>query len=79
MFFRITTAKTLIRLLLKKQSDLGLHSLSGPFWQATSVRNFRKFTVMAEQRCGPAFIFVQFGQLLCTVLYKVYWLNFLQA
>ena len=26
--------KTLIRLLLKKQSDLGLHCLSSPFWLA---------------------------------------------
>ena len=31
------TEKTLIRLLLKKQSDLGLHCLSRPFWQTTSV------------------------------------------
>ena len=37
--------KTLIRLLLKKQSDLGLHYLSRPFWQATSFRNFRTFAV----------------------------------
>ena len=29
----------------KKQSDLGLCCLSGPFWQAISVRNSRKFTV----------------------------------
>ena len=27
-------------------SDLGLHCLSRPFWQA-SVRNFRTFTVLA--------------------------------
>ena len=33
------TGKTLIRLLLKKQSDLGLHCLSRPFRQATSVQN----------------------------------------
>ena len=26
---------------LLKQSDLGLHCLSRPFWPATSVRNFR--------------------------------------
>ena len=37
--------KTLIRLLPLKQSDLGLHCLSMPFWQAASVRNFRIFTV----------------------------------
>ena len=29
----------------QKQSDLGLPCLSRPFWQATSVRNFRTFTV----------------------------------
>ena len=38
------TGKTLIRLLLQKQSDLGLHCLSMPFMQATSVRNCRTFT-----------------------------------
>ena len=27
------------------QSDLGLHCLSRLFWQATSARNFRTFTV----------------------------------
>ena len=27
------------------QSDLGLHCLSRPFWQATSVQNFRTFSV----------------------------------
>ena len=37
------TGKTLIRLLLQKQSDLGLHCLSRLVWQATSVRN--TFTV----------------------------------
>ena len=35
--------KTLIRLLLQKQSDLGLICLSRPFWQA--------FTVFAENLC----------------------------
>ena len=30
---------------LKKQSDLGLHCSSRPFCQATSVQNFRTFTV----------------------------------
>ena len=37
------TGKTQIRLLPQKQSDLGLHCLSRPFWQATSVRNFWTF------------------------------------
>ena len=32
----IATGKTLIRLLLQKQSDLGLRCLSRPFWKATS-------------------------------------------
>ena len=35
--------KTLIRLLLQKQSDLDLHGLS--WQQVTSVRNFGTFTV----------------------------------
>ena len=29
-------------------SDLGLHCLSSPFWQANSVSNFRTFTVAIE-------------------------------
>ena len=33
---------TVIRLLLQ---DLGLHCLSVPFWQATSVQNFGTFTI----------------------------------
>ena len=35
----------LIRLLLKKQSDLSLPCLFRPFWQATAVQNFRPFTL----------------------------------
>ena len=31
--------------VLQKQSDLGPHCFSMPFWQATSVRNFRAFPV----------------------------------
>ena len=30
----------------QKQSDLGVHCLSSPFWQATSVRNIRTFNVV---------------------------------
>ena len=30
----------------KKQFDLGLPCLSRPFWQATSVRNFRTYAIM---------------------------------
>ena len=38
------TGKTLIRLLLEKQSDLDLHCLSRLFWQC-NVHNFRTFTI----------------------------------
>ena len=41
----IANRKTLIRLLLEKQSDLGLPCLSRHFPKATSVRNFRMFTI----------------------------------
>ena len=47
MLIRIT-GKTLIRVLLQKQSDLGLHCLSMPFWNATTVRDFRTFTDMVS-------------------------------
>ena len=30
----------------QRQSDLGLHCLSRPFWKATTVQNFRIFTVI---------------------------------
>ena len=40
------TGKTLIRLLLQKQSDLGLRCLSRLIQQVTAVQNFRTFTVM---------------------------------
>ena len=41
------TGKTPIRLLLQKQSDLGLPCLSRPlFWQATSFQNLRMFTIL---------------------------------
>ena len=42
---RIATGKTLIRLLLQKQSDLGLHCLPKPFLLMTSVQNFRTSTI----------------------------------
>ena len=35
----------MIRIFLQMQSDLCLHCLSTPFWQATSVQNFRTSTV----------------------------------
>ena len=37
MLLRTQTGKTLIRLILQNQSDLGLHFLSRPFWHAISV------------------------------------------
>ena len=47
MFVRKQTGKTLIRLLLKKQSDLGLHCLFWLFfWQATSVQHLRISTIL---------------------------------
>ena len=39
MLVRVATGKMLIRLLLQKQSDLGLRCFSRPLWQATSVCN----------------------------------------
>ena len=48
MLVRITNREsgmTMIRLHLQKQSNIGLHCLSRPLWQATSVRNFRTSTV----------------------------------
>ena len=38
---RIANRNTLIRLLLQKQSHLGLHCLSRPFCQVTSVRTLQ--------------------------------------
>ena len=37
----IQTEQNKIRLLQRKQSDIGLLCLSRPFWQATSIENFR--------------------------------------
>ena len=42
MLVRIANRKD----LLQKQSDLGLHCLSMPFWKANSVRNFTTFTAV---------------------------------
>ena len=44
MLVQIANREDPDRLLLQKQSDLGLRCLSSPLWQATSVRNFRTFT-----------------------------------
>ena len=56
MLVRIQTGKTLIRLLLQKQSDLGLPCLSRPFWQATSVGNLRISTVRYKQHNMKIFL-----------------------
>ena len=45
MHVRIANRENLIRLLLQKQSDLGLHCLSRSFCQATIVPNFRTFNI----------------------------------
>ena len=45
MLVRTANREELISLLLQKQSDLGLHCLSRPLWQATSVQNLSTFTV----------------------------------
>ena len=45
LLVRTANRKTLIRLLLQKQSGLGLHCLSRLFWQDASVQNLRTFTV----------------------------------
>ena len=50
------TGKTLIRLLLQKQSDLVIHCLARPVWQATSVLNFRTFTINLKINSGQILI-----------------------
>ena len=69
------TGKTPIRLLLQKQSDLGLPCLSRLFWQAISVRNFRTFTVTSVNISGT-FTFLKkkstFETARITVLYMIY-------
>ena len=42
---RVANREDPVRLLLQKQSDLGLPYLFRPFWQVASFRNFRAFTV----------------------------------
>ena len=39
----------LVRMANGEDPDQDLHSLSRPFWQATSVRNFRIFTVNEDR------------------------------
>ena len=56
LVFRVGIHKLLVRIAnredpdLKKKSDLGLLCLSLPFWQATSVPNFRTFTVGSDRQ-----------------------------
>ena len=50
-------------------SDLGLHCLSSSFWQATSVRNFRTFTVF---RVTVFFMEKEIIKNSCTSSYKKY-------
>ena len=48
------TVQTLIRLLLKEQSDQGLHCLYTPFCQKNWCNNFRIITVSEQQRSWQA-------------------------
>ena len=44
LLFSAGIQKMLVRIDNQKQSDLGLCCLSWPFWQATTVQNFRAST-----------------------------------
>ena len=48
LLIEVVIYKMLVRIVivLQKQSDLGLDCLSRPLWPATSVRNFRAFTMV---------------------------------
>ena len=48
ILFRADVHKMLVSIANRKdqkQSDLGLHCLSKPFWQAIGVQNFRTFVL----------------------------------
>ena len=47
-----------VRLLLKKQSDLGLCCVSGCVWQATSVQNCRTSSVLKKNMCVLIRVFI---------------------
>ena len=47
----------MIRLLLKKQSDLGLPFLFRPFGRASSVHNFRAFTIQVDKNTFSYFFY----------------------
>ena len=67
----------LVRLANRKDPDLGMHCLSRPFWQVTSVQNFRTFTVyltsIATRECllGNCLCWVHKLFILCRVLSKM--------
>ena len=45
-----------------KQSDLGLLCLTRPFWQTTSVRNFRTFSVLTVFSAqAPSLVLLMFA------------------
>ena len=53
--FRAGIHKMLVRIANRKdldKTDLGLHCLCMPFWQTTSVRNFRTFTILMYYTCN---------------------------
>ena len=43
----------------QKQSDLGLHCFSMPFWQALNVQNFRAFTIYKFQKCYAQYVLIR--------------------
>ena len=45
LIIRARIHKLLVKIANKEDPDLGLSCLSRPFWEATSVQNFRTFTV----------------------------------
>ena len=52
LVIRARIHKMLVRMTNREDSDLGLPCLSRPFfWQATSVRYFRAFTVVYKLFC----------------------------
>ena len=78
MLARIANKEDPIRLLLQKQSDLSLPCLYRPFWQASSVQNFRTFTVHNKQVVSSTMKVLVYIDLHCTtVLFcnAVYLLN----
>ena len=50
--FRAGIHKMLGMTQVPDQTDLGLHCLCMYFWQTTSVRNFRTFTILMYYTCN---------------------------